>query len=184
MSSVNPLTSFPYQLFNEKVEGKYKILTFLNQENGGPGAHAVRVAIIASIVLYAIPRRIPDYFPLLGDEYPLSEQRRTIAISVRNYLNQNPGIERLIKLANDTVFIASTIFILSHRQLAQKPTAFVVSIFPASCILIEGTRSSIYALALLFKESECHLIKSIAMAIKNFIRPNIWCPPENLWSQN
>ena len=163
-------------------EGRYKILTFLNLEKGGPGPEAVNLAITTAILLYVIPRRLPTVFPSYEDRYPLLRQRMAIGTSTRDYLQRNPGLQRVITLAGDTIFIASSLYILFHRQLQQKEPVLVASCFPASCLLIHGMRVGLYSVALLFKEKGPRRVSSIANKIANFIRPNVWYPREPLWS--
>lgn len=169
-------------MFMQNEKSKFQVLTFLNEENGGPGADAIRASFSVSVILCVFQRSLPDIFPLVQDKYPLSEQRRIIGISVRNYLDQSPGLVRLIKFAYDTVFITLGLFILSHRKLAQKDPALITGLFLASCILIQATRSFLYSIVLLFKEKGSPRVSSNANVIGEFIRPNIWCPPEPLWS--
>ena len=180
MSPLSSLSSNLNLLSHPNVlqEGRYRILTFLNLENGGPGPQAVCLAIATAILLYVIPRRVSSIFPVNEDQYPMHRQRMAIGNYARNYLQQNPGLQRAITLAADTVYIAASLYILFHRQLQQGEFLLVASCFPATCLLIHGMRIALYSAALLVRENGSGRISAIANRVVNFIRPNVWYPGE------
>ncbi len=153
------------------------IVSFLQQENGGPGLEAVGAAVVSGIFFYAVPRGLNSCFPASEDGYSFSARRVAVGGLVRTHLKKNPGLVNLCLLAQDTVFIAMPLFFLFNRAFDRNPhwqTWHKVGIFPAACVLVEGFRSCTFFAMQHVEKNNPNLLGRFAHNVARWIRPSIW----------